>query len=103
MSCSPMLRLAVSCVALAITTAAHADNSAQRLDGQNTYNKICAYCHDAGVGPVITGRKLPLEYVRTIVRIGNRAMPSFRESEISDEMLKQVAQLISGSTSSAKQ
>lgn len=103
MSCSPILRLAASCVALAITTAVHAQNSAQQLNGQNTYNKICAYCHDAGVAPVLTGRQLPPEYVRTIVRIGNRAMPSFRESEISDEVLKQIAQLINSSASSAKQ
>ncbi len=103
MSCSSMLRLATSCVVLAITTAVHAEASMQQLHGKSIYNKICAYCHDAGVGPVITGRQLPPEYVRTIVRMGNGAMPSFRESEISDEMLKQVAELIRSSASSAKQ
>lgn len=103
MSCLPILRLAASCAALAITTATHADNSAQRLNGQDVYNKVCAYCHDTGIGPLITGRQLPAEYVQTIVRIGNRAMPSFRESEISDDMLKRVAQLINSSAPRAKQ
>lgn len=103
MSCFPILRLVASCAALAIVTAAHADNSAQRLNGQEVYDKVCAYCHDTGIGPVLTGRQLPTEYVHTIVRIGNRAMPSFRESEISDDMLKRVAQLISSSAPRAKQ
>lgn len=31
--------------------------------GADIYSKICTYCHDAGVGPLIEGRHLPPEAV----------------------------------------
>jgi mono/diheme cytochrome c family protein len=64
-------------------------------DGREVYAKVCAYCHEQGVGPVIRGRALPPVYVRTIVRNGNRAMPSFRAAEIDDETLEKLAEYIS--------
>ena len=64
-------------------------------DGAEIYAKVCAYCHEAQVGPQIRHRKLPVTYIRTIVRNGNRAMPPFRSSEIDDESLEKLADFIS--------
>lgn len=64
-------------------------------DGPEVYAKVCAYCHEQGVGPVIRGRALPPVYIRNMVRNGNRAMPSFRVAEIDDESLAKVAEYIS--------
>ncbi|HRO55419.1 MAG TPA: cytochrome c [Nitrosomonas europaea] len=64
-------------------------------DGAEIYAKICAYCHEANVGPQIRNRELPAIYIRTIVRNGSRAMPAFRSSEIDDESLAKVADFIS--------
>ncbi|SDH70511.1 cytochrome c [Nitrosomonas sp. Nm132] len=64
-------------------------------DGAEIYAKICAYCHEAQVGPPIRNRELPTEYIRTVVRNGSRAMPAFRSSEIDDESLVKLADFIS--------
>ena len=64
-------------------------------DGAEIYAKICAYCHEAQVGPQIRNRELPAEYIRAVVRNGNRAMPAFRSAEIDDESLAKLADFIS--------
>ncbi len=64
-------------------------------DGAEVYAKVCAFCHEAQVGPQIRGRGLDPNYIRFIVRHGNRAMPSFRAAEIDDESLAQVAEYVS--------
>ncbi|MBX9918006.1 MAG: cytochrome c, partial [Nitrosomonas sp.] len=64
-------------------------------DGAEIYAKICAYCHEAQVGPHIRNRNLPAAYIRAVVRNGNRAMPAFRPSEIDDESLIKLADFIS--------
>lgn len=64
-------------------------------DGAEIYAKICAYCHEAQVGPQIRHRELPAAYIRAVVRTGNRAMPAFRASEIDDESLVKLADFIS--------
>jgi mono/diheme cytochrome c family protein len=64
-------------------------------NGSEVYAKVCAYCHEQGVGPAIRGRALPPVYTRTVVRNGNRAMPSFRAAEIDDESLTKLAEYIS--------
>lgn len=63
-------------------------------DGAEIYAKICAYCHEAQVGPQIRHRDLPAAYIRAVVRNGNRAMPAFRPSEIDDESLVKLADFI---------
>ncbi len=78
-------------------------SAAQWQDGGQVYAKVCGYCHEAGVGPVIKGRNLPPEYILRVVRYGNRAMPSFRPSEIDDASLAAVAKLISTSAPAAGQ
>lgn len=64
-------------------------------DGAEIYTKVCAYCHEAQVGPQIRHRNLPETYIRAIVRNGNRAMPAFRSSEIDDESVEKLADFIS--------
>lgn len=65
-------------------------------DGAEGYAKVCGYCHESNVGPVIRGRALPAAYTRSVVRNGSRAMPAFRTSEIDDKSLAKVAEYISG-------
>lgn len=72
-------------------------------DGAEVYAKVCRHCHEANVGPVLKGRNLPVEYVRQVVRQGNRAMPAFRASEIDDGALNDVARLVSTSAPLAKE
>ncbi|MCO6426457.1 cytochrome c [Nitrosomonas communis] len=64
-------------------------------NGAEIYAKICAYCHEAQVGPPIRNRELPPAYIRAIVRNGKRAMPAFRSSEIDDESLVKLVDFIS--------
>lgn len=78
-------------------TGALADSSGKWQNGQEVYDKVCGYCHEKNVGPAITGRNLMPDYIRTVVRSGNRAMPAFRESEISDATLAEVVKLVSTS------
>lgn len=84
------------------TTGALADSDGKWRDGQEAYDKVCGYCHERNVGPVITGRALTTDYIRAVVRNGNRAMPAFRESEISDATLGEVARLVSASPSGSR-
>lgn len=63
-------------------------------DGAQVYASVCGHCHDAGVSPVILGRKLPAPLVTFFVRNGSRAMPAFRAAEIDDEALARLARYI---------
>lgn len=63
-------------------------------DGQEVYEKICAYCHEKGIGPKIKGYgRLPADIMKT-VRSGKNAMPAFRQTEIDDAALAKVAEYI---------
>lgn len=64
-------------------------------DGAEVYAKVCAFCHEAQVGPTIRGRGFPPAYIRLIVRNGRGAMPAFRAAEIDDESLDKVAEYVS--------
>jgi len=97
------LRLLIASAALATAGHADADSTGRWQNGQEAYKKVCAYCHEANVGPVLTGRDLQPAYIVTLVRMGNRAMPAFRPSEINDDVLNSVAQIISASPSATKQ
>lgn len=61
------------------------------------FQQTCMSCHATGVGPVITGRNLPPEAVKSFVRHGNRAMPAFTEAMLDNETLDRVAQLVATS------
>lgn len=77
------------------------DGSGKFASGEEVYQKVCHYCHDAGVGPVLKGRQLPPELIMALVRSGGRAMPAFRPSEIDDESLRAVGSYLQGSAAPA--
>lgn len=62
------------------------DRSGARL-AQNT----CLQCHGTGVGPDLRQQQLNFDTIRYVTRNGLNAMPSFREGEISDAELREVA------------
>ena len=95
-------RLAVCLGSVAALVAAGGVQAAWR-DGGEVYDKVCRYCHEANVGPVLKGRALPVEYVQRVVRMGNRAMPAFRPSEIDEATLADVARRVSGSAAIAQE
>lgn len=95
-------RLAVCLGSVAALVAAAGAQAAWR-DGGEVYDKVCRYCHEANVGPVLKGRALPAEYVQRVVRMGNRAMPAFRPSEIDEATLADVARRVSGSAAIAQE
>lgn len=80
-------------VCLVTANAARANSSGKWTSGKEVYDKVCAYCHEKGVGPAIKGRGAPQAY-RAIVRQGRGAMPPFRATEISEEALAMVMEHI---------
>ena len=64
-------------------------------DGAQVYAKICAHCHESGVGPAIRGRGLDPAVITYFARHGSRAMPAFRAAEIDDEALAKLAEYVS--------
>ncbi|PID47002.1 MAG: p-cresol methylhydroxylase [Proteobacteria bacterium] len=68
-------------------------------NAQEAYTKVCAYCHNFGVGPdsvkivfdkdSINARAESIVYV---VRHGLNAMPAFRKTEIDDATLRKLAE-----------
>lgn len=69
--------------------------------GRRFYEKVCARCHEAGIGPVLLGRGLPPVLFTTIARAGLNGMPAFRVSDVDDETLQAVADYLA--TSKAKE
>jgi mono/diheme cytochrome c family protein len=61
------------------------------------YAKTCGYCHGRNVGPVIRGRALPANVIKSIVRSGRNGMPAFRPTEITNSELGALAKWISAS------
>jgi mono/diheme cytochrome c family protein len=99
-------RTFAACVALALTglsAPAFTAGDGGGKDGADVYAKICGYCHDVGVGPVIKGRQLPPEFTTQIVRHGFRAMPAFRSSVIDDQALQALSEYVSKSPAPAAQ
>ncbi|MDC7714866.1 cytochrome c [Vogesella sp. LYT5W] len=83
---------------LAVTAmSASAEDTAEISRGQQYYEKICAKCHETGIGPVLLGRGLPEVIFTTIPRSGLRAMPAFRVSDIDDATLQSLAKYLANS------
>ncbi|MCP8467110.1 cytochrome c [Pseudomonas sp. ZM23] len=97
-----ILPASLALVLTGIGLPALADGDGQWHGGANVYAKVCGHCHEAGVGPVIKGRQLPVEYISAIVRHGFRAMPAFPAAYIDDDALKSVAQYIQQSAAPAQ-
>ena len=62
---------------------------------QRFYAQVCARCHEAGIGPVITGRNLPAAFYVAMARSGLNAMPAFRISDIDDPTLQALGEYLS--------
>ncbi|OYU33421.1 MAG: cytochrome C oxidase Cbb3 [Novosphingobium sp. PASSN1] len=67
------------------------------------YAKTCGYCHGQHVAPIIRGRGLPPELIAQYVRRGQRAMPAFRPTEISDGELAALAKWSNASKADPKE
>jgi len=58
--------------------------------GQTSFMKHCHQCHpggEAGLGPALTNKPLPMFLVRAQVRYGLGAMPTFTREDLIDEDL----------------
>lgn len=84
-----------------VAQAAEPAPSAQDRAPKQLYNITCGYCHGRNVGPILLGRQLPAEYIRTMVRSGPNGMPAFRPTEISNTELDALASWISASDAAA--
>nr|WP_294511563.1 cytochrome c [uncultured Rhodopila sp.] len=71
---------------------ARAQSAGQWKNPDHLYSKICANCHDTGVGPTIVGRDFKPDHYVTTVRHGSKAMPAFRITEIDDAALLNLAE-----------
>jgi 4-cresol dehydrogenase (hydroxylating) cytochrome subunit len=87
-------RFCIGIPAMLLASAAVADGSGQWQSGQEAYSKVCGFCHERGIGPVIKGTGKSPDLIRMVVRGGNRAMPAFRQSEIDDATLNKIADYI---------
>jgi len=83
--------LVLAALSLAWGGIASADENGHWTGPAEIYAKICTYCHDAGVSPVILGRHLPAATTELIVRHGQNGMPAFRQSEFTDAELAALA------------
>lgn len=87
--------------ALALTLAQPA--AAQTISkGQQFYQKVCAKCHEAGIGPVLLGRGLPEATFIYFARHGSGPMPAFRMTDIDDATLQELASYLSKSPAPSK-
>jgi 4-cresol dehydrogenase (hydroxylating) cytochrome subunit len=89
-------------VASAVAAQARAQSAGQWHGPEDTYEKICRYCHDTGVGPVLKGRGLQPAYIAATVRAGRNGMPAFRPSEISNSELLALGQWLERAASAGK-
>jgi 4-cresol dehydrogenase (hydroxylating) cytochrome subunit len=87
-------RFCIGIPVMLLASAAIADGRGQWQSGQEAYSKVCGFCHERGIGPVIKGTGKSPELIRMVVRSGNRAMPAFRSTEIDDATLTKIAEYI---------
>ena len=88
-------QLALAALLSGLSLAASAADSHNIGPGQRFYEKTCAKCHEAGIGPVIKGRGFPPATYVIIARNGMNAMPSFRVTDIDDATLSDLGVYIS--------
>ena len=99
MKASTALALLLS--AAAPGTPARAGPDGTWKSGAEAYEKVCARCHQAGVGPELRGRKLVAAYTKVIARNGMRAMPAMPVTAVDEATLDQIAALIEASPAPA--
>jgi mono/diheme cytochrome c family protein len=72
--------------------------NAAQARGERVFFEFCHQCHpggDAGLGPAMNDKALPDFAVRTQVRMGAGAMPSFSDKEIGDKELDDLVEYTS--------
>lgn len=92
----PLAFILVACAAafLAVAGPVRAQADGRWRDGEQVYVKVCGYCHETGVGPVLKGRDLPAETFVLMARHGLSAMPAFRAAEIDDGALRALSEYL---------
>lgn len=73
-------------------------SSSDERSGRELFMHMCHQCHPggmAGLGPAINNKPLPGWLIKTQVRQGLGAMPSFDEEELSDADLDALADYVS--------
>jgi mono/diheme cytochrome c family protein len=88
-------KLTLAALLSSLTFAASAADSQRIGPGQQFYEKTCAKCHEAGIGPVIKGRGFPPATYMVIARNGMNAMPAFRVTDIDDATLLELGEYLS--------
>lgn len=58
------------------------------------YNQLCAYCHDAGIGPDLGANEYDALTIQSFVRNGYGAMPAMTETQVSDEDIEQISKYL---------
>ena len=98
------MRLILGSAAVAVMLAGGVALASQKLGQpqgerapETIYAKTCGYCHGRNVGPVIRGRALPVDTIKTTVRSGRNGMPAFRPTEITNAELDALAKWVSAS------
>lgn len=91
-------RSAACCIALLLAAGTAEAGERYWKNGQEVYEKVCAYCHNIGVGPDSVKTAVDAEAVEAraesivyVVRHGLNAMPAFRKTEIDDASLRDLA------------
>lgn len=72
--------------------------STEERSGRALFMRSCHSCHPggmAGLGPAINNKPLPQWLIKTQVRQGLGAMPSFDETELPDDDLDALAEYVS--------
>jgi mono/diheme cytochrome c family protein len=67
--------------------------------GEIVFDRHCNKCHvggEAGLGPGINDKPLPVTLMKTQVRVGLGAMPGFPENEIDDRELDDLMAYLKG-------
>jgi mono/diheme cytochrome c family protein len=100
------LALGIAALGAAPATAQSGQQLGQTLPQRSpakTYASTCAYCHGHNVGPIILGRKLPVDYIKTMVHAGRNGMPAFRPTEVTPAELDALAVWISKAPKDSKE
>jgi mono/diheme cytochrome c family protein len=99
-----LMALGLGAVGLVVVPPASAETPAPPPRApEAVYAKTCGYCHGQHVAPLIRGRSIPADMTMQIVRRGQRAMPAFRPTEISNAELKALAVWLKASKADPKE
>lgn len=74
-------------------------SSPEAQKGRHVFERHCSQCHpggEAGLGPALNNKPLPVFLMKLQVRRGIGVMPSFSKEHISDEELDNLMEYIKG-------